>query len=1165
MRTAPSAKFTELVESRELIPIPLVTLTAPGGTVFRWSDGPTLFDSEDIQPFLIETSTFRQVMDHLPSDTSFGELTRNFDFSLRNGEVDDVGTRLAKTLRDASPLGGTIEFRQLILDRRDVSIIGMRSEREDVRVASAANLSTVFFRGTLEQLGPINNELIRMSCTGEQIVGGLETGRLTQENTTIGQYDAIGAKHSVVYGDARKVRALPVSAGFLTTLATPMGFDDTEATLSDTTVVPPFAGVVRIGGERMTYTAVAGNQITGLVRDDFVRAEHFTGDTVAFVPVSIVYSLAAEASKVVDIWIRNPLNDELLRVTTPYQVVLEDSASVVDQTFSSVQFTTQNWDQLLDAWIANARITAQAAYEDAGGTPVATDTVVANGTHPTFQDQSRAEDGNWDDDENTWDYTPIASQGPKDLVRHSYASVANGARNMIRLRGHITMETVTASAEITKATFLINYINPKLGIDISATFDVLSVREYENFTGWVDLDPNTNTVADLLDGRFEYGWSDVDDTFNNAVYQGEILAIEVEYEYVDPADLIDISSPAAIQAQSGGAGVEMYADINGPVVPAPPSVFVPGYAFDDGTEWDDDGDVVHSDGGIFQTLTIAPSVGGTLFNLEFDAANWVYEFSAPGTVADAFVDGRDCLEVTMGDVNVIQSQVVRDISPAQDWSTFASIEIDIYIPAGPGFDARRGRSNDDFIVFRDTSAIGLNQVSFHLNLLGKVPVADTWTTLSYNIADPQSDEEFNNEFGSWITNVDTIRMRVTSSIITVHNWSDIRQSSGSSTTAGFIQKNPADLEAVLDADGDLFRLACRATGFQGTGHVARIELSNPLTAYPGVPTEAKHITLDPGALSNGQITQLNLTSIDVGGTPPLSTNNVRTIRVHLEINNTSGGVFDVFNLNINEEGLNPYSVAGLTLLEHPVDVVRHFITERAGIDASKIDESSFADALTNLGSNEIAANVSQLGDDDVSMLKQLGYEHRFQLVQRDTDAGTQYQMLTQKANRTWEAPIATVTEWQDLVETSGDLGDVITRRAFSYRRDPSEGFDLEAFEQALQVEATANDLDPALPTSLLTDAEDAFGLRLGGVTFFYTIRDEDTARDVAEFWTREELSVSSIFAVIGVPWTQAYFLERGDTISLTPPWSPQVNLRVLTVDKPADEFVTLICKQVATS
>ena len=326
MRTAPSAQFTELVESRVLTPVPLITLTAPGGMIFRWSDGPTLFDSEDYQPFLIETSTFRQVMDHLPSDTSFGELTRNFDFSLRNGEVDDIGTRLSELLRASNPLGGTIEFRQVIVDRRLEPVQERGFERETVRT-TLLDRSTVFFRGTLEQLGPINNELIRMSCTGEQIVGGLETGRLTENNTfTEGTYDAIGAKHSVVYGKPRRVRCLPVRVGPVTTLAAP--FTNAEAqnivTLTRIDGFQSNGGQAYIGGELISYTGISGSTITGVGRDPEKTTNHFAGESVVDIPVSIIFSAAVEASVIRDVYVRNPANDALLRVTTPYEVVLVD-------------------------------------------------------------------------------------------------------------------------------------------------------------------------------------------------------------------------------------------------------------------------------------------------------------------------------------------------------------------------------------------------------------------------------------------------------------------------------------------------------------------------------------------------------------------------------------------------------------------------------------------------------------------------------------------------------------------------------------------------------------------------------------------------------------------------------------------------------------------------
>ena len=61
----------------------------------------------------------------------------------------------------------------------------------------------------------------------------------------------------------------------------------------------------------------------------------------------------------------------------------------------------------------------------------------------------------------------------------------------------------------------------------------------------------------------------------------------------------------------------------------------------------------------------------------------------------------------------------------------------------------------------------------------------------------------------------------------------------------------------------------------------------------------------------------------------------------------------------------PYSAAIGALIEKPVDVVRHVLEKRLG---QTIDETSFATALTNLGTDKLALDLRALGFDAAEVL-----------------------------------------------------------------------------------------------------------------------------------------------------------------------------------------------------
>lgn len=581
---------------------------------------------------------------------------------------------------------------------------------------------------------------------------------------------------------------------------------------------------------------------------------------------------------------------------------------------------------------------------------------------------------------------------------------------------------------------------------------------------------------------------------------------------------------------------------------APVANYVPGYAFDDDAGWiTNDPAVVHignagSPDGSHQTVDV-PITSATLINsFAFDSLNWFDQDS--NNALDINVGGFD--GVRLGPVSGFGNPRLWDRALTEDWSTINFVSIDFYLNRTGSF------LKNLQVYFIDGSA---NEARFDISEGAGDIVNGQWREVSFNLATPDSVDP-----GWDDSNIVELRVRLSFGLgeyVALKNF--LKTSDG--IGVALIIKNPVPID--LSAQDDAYRLTYRLRDIVDFSLIYII-LSNENTGG-GFPTNYK-------LLQTNQLTPYDtiqtreLISTDVGTPGPLT--GVQTVIFAMLGAVAGAGSGDVFNLERAEAVPNPYSVASGEVLQTVPDVLRHFLTEISDAQGAVINEASWAQALVDLASQTVAVWLSQLGDDDVSVLHRLGIGHRHQLLQRDTNAETEFLLQQAQADLLWPTPTTVLTEWGSLVESSVDGLSVVNRRAFlaGFRVWLGDINDVDAYTLLVQATAEQNDLDPTVPTQDLIDSEAEIGRREAPLVVAPSSNDLVSLGDSAAYYTLEELFEARVFSIASVPWTQGYALERGDLVQFKPEYeSSTVNARVISVTKFApSQLVTLICVEVRT-
>jgi hypothetical protein len=243
-----------------------------------------------------------------------------------------------------------------------------------------------------------------------------------------------------------------------------------------------------------------------------------------------------------------------------------------------------------------------------------------------------------------------------------------------------------------------------------------------------------------------------------------------------------------------------------------------------------------------------------------------------------------------------------------------------------------------------------------------------------------------------------------------------------------------------------------------------------------------------------------------------------------------------------------YDAAAGAMIEKPADVFRHWCNAVGGVT---VDETSFAAALTNLGSDKLAVDMRQLTPGGWRAgAAGLGYHSRANLVPKETSSGTVYALYTAESDYDWTVYDRVLTVWQTFGEAGPMGSELYTRFVAYYGFDAALNAESEnAFGSVIRGDEDDNDL--TVPsTADFQAAADKYGTSEAKVFFFPGIEDDATAKDVLGYYAHESIRAPRVFLFEGCVWWEIYDLEEDDLIQFTHPWSgATVKARVLGYTK----------------
>lgn len=246
-----------------------------------------------------------------------------------------------------------------------------------------------------------------------------------------------------------------------------------------------------------------------------------------------------------------------------------------------------------------------------------------------------------------------------------------------------------------------------------------------------------------------------------------------------------------------------------------------------------------------------------------------------------------------------------------------------------------------------------------------------------------------------------------------------------------------------------------------------------------------------------------------------------------------------------------YTVSSGNLLEHPADQIRHLLVELAG---EGVDASAWSTLETRLSGNKHAFDLREVGRDLPEILGRLGVEMRTSLTQEEGSNGSVWRASAAQADApgySWPGSPPTLGEHGRGVEEEGrDLSEsdgfgLYTRFRALYDVDrSSDASGEDRFRELLVANASTNDVSSEV-TGVAT-AKQTYGDREHPGLLLLTVRDAATARDVFGYFVHELMRPAAVVRIPGVPWTDAYAMERQDLAFFALPWESSTRrLRVV--------------------
>lgn len=1115
---------------------------ARSNVLFDWENNGT---DQEFLPLLQSIGTLSSSINHLPSPNDSGLLSKPLEITLSNAPYGADAARLITTLRAGDALeNARIEWTQLALSERPTTA---RIDLSDLD----GNEHTFRYRGRVRQVGPISNDSIVLSCETE--LPELAWAVSTDDTQT--EPDHVGVRWPKVVGEAKKVPCINHDVGFVTTLAEADDGTGTSLVLTDATGIGS-SGEGTLGGSIVSWSDKSGNTLTGVEwgLGGSPASNHPAGDIfVEALSGGVVFGVADhEVNAIGDVYALNPFSGQVVRLNTTFTKNVADT--VDGDTRATIEFTQAQLKTTLMELAASPEVT------DDGSAPGDPDQL----QRPICE--SLDNDGTMSAEESR--ELPAVADGLSGVGDPRYAMDEDEffffrffrpASGFSRQKIQVELERIAVTGTAT-----LNVYKGRIGIDSTTLLDAQEI----------EASKLTYTIETTEDAE----WISVEVVSTTSV----TAAIYEVWQYID--NEIATVHQQATHGNRDGAGEEPRGDPNTEYFDENDSTFHHmlsgawhGVKFDDpeggfdtqrirvlasGLDVADSKFKVQTADGY--TTNVAPiwnidgeddyepeperGASGTKIDFEFESESLQFylrfDLTSPFT-SDHYEISRDL--ITYG-ATPTPSIAIAGASVGYGLRLFA--DVDGYeVPAGASPAYKAGAAGELIVKPCDVLRyiieelggktidiesydscdvnLGVVEIACDLRTMGGLRWEDVAQRVAFESRVTLVEEETATGPVWKMLTADSSYEFPTTSIRHVLLEEDSLVSSASSFDTGSVSPS-----------GDVTLLAC-VTNVTST------------SATPNVPTCA----------GNGlSWTQVETSLYD----------DVGSIRERLTVFRASGASPTPGAITFDFDGQTQawclWSVHEFEGSDATTnDGVVQSAEDTGGSEPFTVTLDPFAESFNGAfgefardssGTIEATDGFALVSHVEVSVSRQAAmWKPRSDTtVTADGNAvGVWGGIAVEIAAIEQEVPA--ITEWAPggFVEVGRALRDELaTRFLFPFKPDWSRGDGEEAYTAVLVANEDDNDLTTPDDAAFAT-AVAAFGNIAAEPIAFRALRDSASVDDVAGYFAHELIRGGALYAIRGVPWWEAYALEVGDIVEVTPPYesSPR-KVRTIEYDKDSD-------------
>jgi hypothetical protein len=1130
------------------------------GQTFYFSDRTVTYDygnagtDRRFEPWLMGLGELESGIVYIPSADDFELISKRFGLALRNAiwpneASGSQGERVIEILRETYAIeGATIEASQILVPK--ITTTGPLD-----LTAYDGDEHTVFYRGRVARLGPISEEVIQLQC--ETDAPEISWGRALDPATAAPR--DLGMRFPKPYGEITRLPLVGHTVGWATTIMGGLDASSTgEQDITDASGFPTSTTFyVMIGGERITCTDSTATSITISARGTPSSA-HGPGEAVIELITEAAYVIADDGAAPIEsletLYVRNPFNGQLVRVGAGYSFTASDTTLESGKTLSTVRFSQEQLIELYGELFMQARVTVQPQYRASGGSAPTTSTTEPDDATGVNQ-SGLGRSGDWTAAADpVWDYNAARAS------RHykvEFGSGLDGVKDVLRWRLTLSLTADNTTSGIGACRMVIQDDIPGMpsGLTLTVTVPATATDTNSGTSDWYT--PPAGTHLDDLEGNgfllYHIGAGSASD------FTVTEFGVEAEVENNG-----QVSQDVEAEAIGIGLGydLEVYADVKGTVAPsAEITAAATVYGFNDDTNWNVTTGITRTtDAGIkqegagSQKLVLAETVRlqcEVADNTE--AAQWGSFFCTDADEGSIVTEGSGSLKIISASSSTLANEWINGFAPAVDLTAgqkqFILVDIRVH---------RNGASDDGSIIFW-VGSDGSNYSMFQFPLSDFTD--DTWHTV---VLDYESTPYWSTGTPVW-TAWDYFGLEFNNGSTKVVDFLVYIDNIRTVPKTGYAQKNDVasvDMSSAVNLWQAEVRLNSDAITILES---VQIYFDNTAGAGTTPPSPTSYMQLDDEDFGAADTFTLDQTSVSAAG----DENAVQTIGILLTVHGegvyaqTSGVSPTAYIDDLQAaSAAEAYDATVGEMMEKPADIFRHWV---AVVGGKTVDATSFAAALTNLGSDKLAVDMRQLTAGGWREgASGLGYHSRANLVPKETSSGTVYCLYTAESDYDWPVYDREVTAWQTFAEAGPQGRELYTRFLAHYNFNAAVGSDTDAaYQSALSANEDDNDL--TVPnTTAFENAADKYGSRESPPYFFLGIEDEATAKDVFGYYCHEMIRAPRIFLFEGCFWWEIFDLEEDDLIQFTHPWSgATVKARVIGYTKRfASEQNALRCLEV---